>query len=374
MTWEFKQFQPPAARGDFDPGLYKNGDWYAEEKLDGDRRIAQFCDDAVRFTGRKLSEKSGLFVEKTDNVPHLNGRPHVLPGKKIPYTPFPTALAGTVLDGEMISATPGARSKDVTSIMGSLPDKAIDKQLERGWLKYMVFDCLFYKGEDLRGQMLLRRRRYLRKVLEEWGNPYAKLVTSNTTNTETPEDLLARVLRAGGEGIILKDLRSTYGNEKAWVKVKREVTEDVVIIGYDAPAEETEKTESYVDENGIKKKRVLEVSKSRLAEAGWIGAIRFAQYQAVAPGFENVTRLFYTPPLVDSYVKDGVKYVLTYCGSCSGMDDSVRADISANKDKYLGRVVEILANDREFTGKFRHPRMIEFRDNKNASDCIWERK
>jgi ATP-dependent DNA ligase len=210
-------------------------------------------------------------------------------------------------------------------------------------------------------------------VLEEWKNQYAVLVTSSTTNTEKPEDLLVRVWKAGGEGVILKDLNGRYGDEKSWVKVKKQLTEDVVIVGYDDPEDQTEKTESYV-EDGIKKKRVLEVSQSRLSANGWIGAIRFGQYKKLTPEELHQTRKFFAPPLIDNFMKDGDYYSLTYCGSCSGMEDATRKLISDNKAKLLGEVVEILANDREETGKFRHPRMIDFRNNKNAKDCIWGQK
>jgi hypothetical protein len=398
MDWKFMQLMPPGARGNFDTKLYADPNWYAEEKLDGDRRIAQFCpppevegdegafhDTAhVRFTGRKISEINGLLVEKTDRLPHLSGFQTVLAPDV--QRAAPVDLIGTVLDGEIIVDKPGARSKDVTSIIGSpaadsmkgkkLHPGAITKQRERGWLVYVVFDIPFYKGEDLRKLPLVRRRRFLRQAIEEWGNPYVRIVPNSTLLGVKPErmvlDIWAR--EQPGEGIILKDLNSEYGDEKAWVKVKREFTSDVIITGYDDPEPVTEKIETYVDTDGIKRKRVLEVSKSRLAANGWIGAVRFGQYKEVAPGV--VTNYFIDKAQqVPKYMhKDGKAYVLTDCGACSGMDDKLRAEISANKEGFLGRVVEILANEREDTGKFRHPRWVQFRDNKNASDCIWGQK
>lgn len=381
-SWTFKQIAPPGARGKFTPDLYTDQNFYAEEKVDGDRRIAQFCNTPeswaspveVRFTGRRVSDIDGLLVEKTECLPHLNGRQDPRVEATVQHQ-APGSLIGTVLDGEMIVDKPGARSKDVTSIIGSKPDLAIQKQQERGWLVYVVFDCLFYQGEDLRKMPLVRRRRYLRKAIDEWNNPYVRMVENTTLRGQTPEEMVLDIWKRGGEGIILKDLGSEYGDEKAWVKVKKEFTEDVVIIGYDDPEKETEKTESYTDENGVKKKRVLEVSESRLAKNGWIGAVRFGQYVRVGlVAIPNEVE----PRVEDGFVlrrdRDGCLWELTYCGSCSGMDDAVRAELSENKVRNLGRVVEILANEREPTGKFRHPRMVQFRDNKNASDCIWGQK
>lgn len=340
--FEFMQICPTPARGKFTDSLYTDQGWWAEEKFDGDRRIAQFCRTAdqsvkgeiiVRFTGRRTSEVDGKFVEKTENVPHLNGDKHSVP----------ESLYGTVLDGEIVCPWEGAKSKDVTSIMGSKPAVAIQKQEIRGWLNYIVFDCLFYKEEDIRQKTLEERREYAIKAVNEWNNPHVRIAVRVDDGREA---FLQEIWdKPNGEGIILKEKKSTYTQEKRWVKVKKEDTEDVVIMGYDEPEQFTEKTESYVDKDGVKRKKVLEVSESRLYKNGWIGAVRFGQY------------------------KNGV---LTYCGSCSGMDDALRKELSENKEKYLGGVVEILANGREpETGKFRHPRWIQLRDNKNPQDCKW---
>lgn len=348
--WTFRQIMPPGARGAFQPWMYAKDGWIAEEKLDGDRRIAQFCPDKVRFTGRRISEVNGLLVEKTDCLPHLS--------------PAVSELEGTVLDGEMTVPWQGGRSRDVTSIIGSKPELAIAKQKDRGWLRYVVFDCLFYKGQDLRQQPLSVRREVLARVLKEWNNEHVVMVPSALHDRE---QFLMGIWESRGEGVILKDLGSKYGNEKAWVKVKREFTEDVVVIGYDAPEEMTEKIETVV-EDGMKKRKVLEVSRSRLAEAGWIGAIRFGQFLKVPTDYVIDTKVGdMEVPVV--WLKDG-KLILRYCGSCSGMDDAMRKEFSENKEKYIGTVVEILANEREPSGKFRHPRMVGLRPDKNAQDCI----
>jgi hypothetical protein len=97
----FQQIHPPRAGGKFREELLADPEWWAEEKFDGDRRICQFLPEAARFTGRVVSKKDGLLVEKTGNLPHLAmARP---------------ALVGTVLDGEIVCADPRARSRDVTS-------------------------------------------------------------------------------------------------------------------------------------------------------------------------------------------------------------------------------------------------------------------
>ena len=323
MHWKFKQINPCLARGKFDRLYYNHPSYDAEEKFDGDRRIGQFCNDLggrVRLTGRRTSVKDGLLVEKTENVPHI-----ALQG-------FPGALVGTVLDGEMVCPWEGARSKDVTSIMGSAPAKAIAKQKEKGWMRWVVFDCLYFKGEDIQHLSLVKRREYLSKAIDEWKNQHvvqAKVVTKNI------EQFLHEVWERQGEGILLKDNGRPYGEQSSWVKVKKEFTVDCVVMGYEPPKQFSEKSDGVV-------------STTKFWEHGLIGAVTVGQYK---------------------------KGVLTECGSISGMTDSMREELTKHGKKYIGRVVEVEANEREAdTGRFRHPRWIQIRNNKNAKDCLWGQK
>lgn len=305
--WIFQQFKPPKARGSA-KSVDFFGNWIAEEKYDGDRRIAQFCADAVRFTGTRESVDGSGFVEKTANLPHLN--------KPVRY------LEGTVLDGEIICEAKGARSKDVASIMGSAPEVAIAKQEARGWLTYAVFDCLFYRGTDIRQQPLKHRRAVLEKAVDHWttemrGELIEHVFVVGQTPAEHAEALFKCIIQGGGEGLIYKDLRAHYGDERAWVKRKREATYDVVITGY-------------------------EPGKGKYT--GQVGAIKFGQY------------------------RDGQ---LVPCGQCSGMTDAVRALISATPKRYLLKVIEIKANAREPSGKFRHPQFVRLRADKSPEQCVF---
>lgn len=359
MNWVFQQFVPPGARGKFKPEMMTSPLYYAEEKFDGDRRTAQFCGSAVRFTGRVISKVDGLMVEKTDNVPHLSGK--TLPGL-VPEAltdmarQCAAALEGTVLDGEMVCDFDGARSRDVTSIMGSLPAEAIRKQNERGWVVYRVFDCLFFKGVDIRKKPQAERRIIAQGVVEAWGNPSAKMAVAAT---EDRAAFLAEIWDRDGEGLIIKRLDAQYGDEKAWIKVKREVTHDVVVMGFDHPKD-------------VSVKSTGELSVTKYAAEGLIGAIRFGQYKEVSLSDFHATRL--AEPFcasISALVVGDKRYLLTYCGSTSGFEDALRKDISKDPKSYIGRVMEITAQLREESGKFRHPRFKMLRDNKTADMCIW---
>ena len=329
QPYAFQQLVPALARGTFRLGMMTDPRWSAEIKYDGDRRLAQFCGSIVRFTGRTISKTDGLYVEKTGNVPHLSRGEHCTEG-------CIRALDGTVLDGEMTVSDPtqyadrGGRSKHVTAIMGSLPGEAVRKQQERGWLRYVVFDCLFYRGTDVRALAQARRREHAAEALRQWANPYAELSVECPDRTAKAA-WLEQLYAAGEEGLILKDTQAPYGAPQAWVKRKAVITADAFIVGY-------------VDAKPVSAKRSGTVSATKLATREWIGALRLAQY------------------------RDGEVWE---CAAVSGMDDALRAAISSAPATYIGRVVELKANAREPTGRFRHPQFLRFRDDKLPADCCY---
>jgi ATP-dependent DNA ligase len=260
----------------------------------------------------------GLYVEKTDNFPHL---------AKVQWP----NLHDTIIDGEIIVRGDGTKSWDVTSITGGLPDTALKFQEKHGFVDYVIFDILYYKGVDVRGELLGRRSAMLKIIYEEelQKNKHIKMIRFvNENKRRFYEEIVVK----GGEGIILKNSMSKYGVLTAWAKVKKEAKFDVFITGYLPPEQVSTKVSG-------------KTSITRYADKGWIGSITIGQY--------NV---------------DGTE---RNCGSVSGMDEHVRALLSTHQDKYIGRVVEISAQERIASGFFRHPRFERFRDDKGACDCVY---
>lgn len=312
MTYKFQQIKPQKARGTFQDSLWTDSAWSAENKEDGDRRIAQFVNHRgymlVRFTGGKESV-SGGYVEKTDNLPHLGGTPCETRG-----------LEGTVLDGEIVAPfakdLPGGKSKYVTAIMGSKPERAIQLQKQHGWLEYRVFDCLWCKGKDLRGASLTARRLWAWNAVDEWANKYAKVVDWHALS-----DKKHNAWVKSEEGLVFKHKDHTYGNEKLWVKLKKKWTADVVIMGF-------------------------EPGKGKYA--GSVGAIIMGQYGKCG--------------LEDGFV----------VGTCRGFTDAQMRAFMARPKNFTGKVIEIDHNGREPTGAFRHPRFKKFRPDKSPADCVYD--
>jgi len=290
-----------------------NENFFAEIKKDGSRYLLHI-DVVSTLLSKKISTVTNTYVDKTLNCPHLT------------RTLIPSQYHGTVLDGEIVHPM-SEKSDATTSIMGCGPEKAVARQKQTGWVGYHVFDMPFYKGQDIRNRPLRERRELLKQLVKEL-QPFIPIVMLKGIVSEQAERLFKEVIAKGGEGIILKDMRSCYG--QGWYKVKKVRTWDVVITGFDPPKQYSKKVGGQVSETAYYLKNL-------------IGSIRFGMY------------------------KGGI---LKECGTVSGISEKLRRDMSANPNAYIGTVLEIKAQERTKTGKFRHARVVRQRSDKAAIQCI----
>jgi hypothetical protein len=121
------------AKGKFDKLLLKNGDWYAEEEVQGIRGIVA-CTPA------------GFFINETFLT--LNDE---------------NELLGVRLDGVLE------------------PDGTLT-----------LFDCLGFRGQRVADQPLIRRRRVLGEVLNIWGWEKARMVPNGALLGLTNAEMIAR--------------------------------------------------------------------------------------------------------------------------------------------------------------------------------------
>ena len=91
----------------------KHNKYFAEIKKDGNWYAISVTKDNVYLFARTISKKTGLLVEKSENVPHL----------KEAFSKLP---AGTYIEGEIYY--PNGNSDLVRTIMGCKADKAINRQ------------------------------------------------------------------------------------------------------------------------------------------------------------------------------------------------------------------------------------------------------
>jgi ATP-dependent DNA ligase len=298
---------------------YNSDLWVAEEKFDGSRYIAHILKRGLRFFSRHISKKDGNRVEKSHNLPQITHRDY--PGWE-----------GTILDGEV--TIPGKDFGDVVRIMGTKdPQEALDKQQQLGYAVYNAFDIIQYKGKDVKNHPLSKRRLLLEQAVAEMNNPYIKIVTQVMKDKEAH---YTEVVSRGGEGLILKHINSPYvpGARDAdkWIKAKKHRTYDVIAMGYEDPEEWSVNVKN-------------ETVKNRNFARGWVANIVFGVY------------------------KDGT---LTRIGSTSGMTEAVRKEVSDNKKKYIGTVIEV-EGQMFFKEGIRHVQFLRFRPDANPKECTFEK-
>lgn len=401
---------------------FNDNNYIIEEKFDGTRALLYFLTQETesggevgycRMFSRRVSKKTGFYVENTDSVPHL---------REIDAPD----LGGTILDGEVF--IDGLPFREVASTLNCLWDKAIERQLDKGFVTFHAFDILFYRGIDLRRFTLERRKHYLHIVLEELGNDYVKEVPYHKCGSEcnledvyteatrhgvtdfeyevfeqqieddkdtyphlyecwqkhidlTPRAYYEMIVSLGGEGVMVKPLDGKYLHKRGWEysKIKKFLTRELIVIGFSEPTKEytgkDRKKWAYWIENDTNKKllgnfygdsRYTPVTKNYYY--GNVGNLLLGviitneDYEKIAPNKRG--------EIYETY-EDGTHLMLV-CES-SGFDDETREYFTKNKAKVEGTVVEVKANEifRD-SGKLRHPRYLRMRFDKSAEECTWE--
>lgn len=380
----------------------------------------------ARCFSRRVSEKTGWYCENTDSLPQLRGL-------DIPE------MSGTILDGEMF--IPNRPFKDVSSTLNCKWDKAISRQLELGYIVFHAFDILFYKGIDLRKMPLNRRKHYLKLAVEKIDSPYVKLVDSQTcgnlictvpyhethgtipaicqrlekTNRTgsypnlyeeylknkgssflSPKAFYEYIVATGGEGVMIKPIDGKYFHKRGreYQKIKKFLTREVVIMGFNEPTDEykgkfpsVDKWDYWETSDGDR----IDLSEYSYSQRQqfkdefypdecrpiskhycnyWVGTIRFGV--VITP--EEMSKLPKNKKFNIEEMKlngrDSV-YVLEV-GECSGFDEETRKMFSDDPETWVGEVIEIKANEIfKDTGKLRHPRYLRVREDKSALECTY---
>lgn len=384
---------------------------FIEEKFDGTRGIAQFfnCADVegnrsgyVRVFSRRISKKTGFYVENSDSVPQIK------------FTDD-ADLADTVIDGEMFIN--GKPFKDVSSTMNCLWDKAVERQLEKGFISLHAFDIIKYKGIDLRRVKLHKRKEFLRKVIVQADNPYIEeveyyrcgdvlryasvnkgqpvsfsaiankrggipkydhdiykaLAKAEETDVMTPRAYYEFIVATGGEGVIIKPIDGQYKHKRGWEysKIKKFLTREMIIMGFSEPTKEYQgkapKDWSYYEDGIPVTKHYYNKQVGNLL----LGVIiSKKEYETIAKDKRGEVK---SPSEVlgGGCGYDENYYIMQVC-ECSGFDDATREYFTRNRKKLLGHVVEVKANEiMRDSGRLRHPRYERMRSDKEPLRCIW---
>ena len=180
-----------------------------------DRSSVEWKLDGIRI---QIHSRGGEVRIYTRN---LNEITHALPG--IVEAVRGLEVRQAVFDGEalwMADHGPAAFQETVSQIDSAAPPEGIVT---------FLFDLLHLDGDDLLDTPLEERAARLEAVA-----PHLKIPSVLTSEPETAQRVLDESLRAGHEGVVVKDAASRYSagrRGKAWRKVKPVLTYDLVVLG-----------------------------------------------------------------------------------------------------------------------------------------------
>lgn len=219
-------------------GLWRNPTWVAQSKQNGCRVI-------LHFTGSGVFAHSRSVSVKTYRMQELTG--------KLLFADF-TGLAGWTLDCEAIiektvDTRPYTAKGEVTkSSLHStvsalhLEDNA-SKRMQREQaapLMFKVIDVIKAGHRDFRREPLEVRLDKISRLFSEYfsQNPdIGQYFVELPVCREDKKAFCEKIWAEGGEGVILKNLRSTYEDSSsrrrdAWVKVKKRLEVDAFVTGF----------------------------------------------------------------------------------------------------------------------------------------------
>jgi ATP-dependent DNA ligase len=334
------QLQKACESGDYFGELKKDGYWYQFEKHE----------HYSYLFSRSSSKKTGLQAEKLANVPHIADALDCLP-------------KDTILVGEVYY--PGGSSKDVTTIMGCLPQKAIDRQNgSYGQIHYYLHDILMYDGVDLVSNQVDNETRYkiLTKIFElHQLNKYSFLELAEAW-TDSLYERVGNALAVGEEGMVIKKKTGLYEPGKrpdSNLKAKKVDFADAIIIGFEEPTKEY-------------------YGKDIENWQYWIGTDDHEYRYPIGCHHGDICAVAVTKPYymewynsrihIGAYNKDGKLEDIGVIHS--GISDEMKEDMSKNPDNYLGKVCAIQCMEKDKNEHtIRHGFFKYLREDKDTKDC-----
>ncbi|SDD01071.1 bifunctional non-homologous end joining protein LigD [Paenibacillus sp. CF095] len=175
--------------------------WIAQVKWDGVRMLAYEDGHELRLVNRRLHDRTAQYPELVTPRNLCSGTSYILDGEVIALDPD----TGKPSFYHVLRRDRMSRPEGIAQAIHQIP------------VTYMVFDILFYEGKWVTDQPLADRQRLLHEVLNT--APHVQEVT----NTLDASSLLTVMRQHQMEGIVCKDLTSSYGiqgKDQRWQKVK----------------------------------------------------------------------------------------------------------------------------------------------------------
>jgi DNA ligase-1 len=197
------------------PMLASTAESVAEAVASFDHSSVEWKLDGIRIQIHRRGQEVRIYTR------NLNDITYALPGIVDAVLRLPVERA--VLDGEALwlgDDGPAAFQDTVSQIDSGAPPEGIVT---------FLFDVLHADGDDLLDAPLQERAARLEAIA-----PRLKVPSVLTSDPEEAQHVLDEALRAGHEGVVVKDATSPYAagrRGKAWRKVKPVRTYDLVVLG-----------------------------------------------------------------------------------------------------------------------------------------------
>lgn len=327
-----------------------SGEYTGAIKVDGYYERLIKDEDGNCFMVARSKNVNGEAVEKIDWVPHIKSFMSSLP-------------TGTVLLSEcFLYGNEG--SKKITSLLGCLKEKCIERQNKGQKLQFYVFDVMAYAGKNMTDIPFADRIECLREMSETYQDNY--VMWARYYEGEALWNQLQTALADGREGMVImrKDAPVYFKRTPARVslKIKKELKEslDCFFTGRaaapkrDYTGKEIEKWPFWINQDTDERlpfgnhyyeafmegKRYIPVTQSYYHH--WAGSLEIGLVDA-------------------SGAVVGIGYI-------SGLPQEVKENYKDYKDC----VIEIGAMELNDTGGLRHAKMIGWRDDKTWQECSLE--
>ncbi len=321
---------------DLSPGeqerIWGAPDFIVEEKLNGVRALLHIGDAESRLTTRVKSKRTGRYLERSDNFPHLRDLPLGF-------------LAGTILDGELLldkprlfTGTTWARGSlsCTMAVCSSSPAHSAEIQSRAGAAAYWAFDLIQDRGHGVQRLPFIERRRRIERIFAEMRERLVPLESLSLVPQVVDEKraYYTQVIARGGEGVMLKNRDAFYqheGRSRYVLKSKKSLTVDGFIIG---------------------------CTPGRAGNVGQIGSLLIGVYDAATGMIREVAG------------------VAPYDLSRGPKESNLRRTMTVLRDgrpelaaSFRGRVVEIEAFCWNKNARLVHAKLARFRPDKDRDDC-----
>jgi bifunctional non-homologous end joining protein LigD len=181
--------------------------WIAQIKWDGVRMLSYYDGKSAELINRRGNKRTMQYPELADPTLYCKA-------------------SSVILDGEVIALSNGKPSFHEVMRRDSLRKEATIRTVKTQVpVIYMIFDILYCNGQSTMNLPLSERQQLLADMILPY--PYVQLVPSYTN----PGELLNAARTNGLEGILCKDISSTYtpgGKDKRWLK--RKIISDVLAV------------------------------------------------------------------------------------------------------------------------------------------------